>query len=187
MSTPPVIESNDAKIKRLEAELAEKTALIAAQAQTITQKEAEAAASMMMGATVQEVACGVRMVEKRNARGEIQKRKEPVLDGDGKPMVDLETNKALHEYVPIMVEVPVYKYKIDLPPSGGMAIKINDVQLYHGEVYEFTMDELRTVKDLIARSWGHEHSIMGQANENAYRKPSEIRLGMRGGRAAQMR
>ena len=181
------IESTEEKIRRLEAELAEKSEVIAAQAQTIAQKEAEAAASMMMGSTVQEVPCGTLLVEKRNGKGEIQKKKQQQMDGEGQPMVDLDTNKPVYEYVPIMVEVPVFKYKIDLPPSGGIAVKINDVQFYHGEVYEFTMDELRTVKDMVARSWGHEHNIMGQANENAYRKPSEIRLGMRGGRAAQMR
>ncbi len=65
-----------------------------------------------------------------------------------------------------------YFYKIDLPPSGGLYVSINGVHYYHGETYRFRVDTLRSLKEIIARSWGHENSING-SNENAYRKPME--------------
>ena len=68
------------------------------------------------------------------------------------------------------IEVPTYYYKIDLPPSGGVDLKINGESKYHGVTYEFTLDELRTVKDMVARSWGHEANIKG-SNENIFRRP----------------
>ena len=68
------------------------------------------------------------------------------------------------------VEVPTYYYKIDLPASGGVDIKINGESKYHGQTYEFTLDELRTIKDIVARSWGHEATIRG-SNENVFRRP----------------
>ncbi len=68
------------------------------------------------------------------------------------------------------LEVPTYYYKIDLPASGGVDLKINGESKYHGQTYEFTMDELRTVKDMVARAWGHEATIKG-SNENVFRRP----------------
>lgn len=79
-------------------------------------------------------------------------------------------------------EVPTFFYKIDLPPSGGVSVGINGQQFYHGRTYEFDLHTLRSVKDIIARSWAHENSIRG-SNENAYRRPHERRLSGAGMRA----
>lgn len=68
------------------------------------------------------------------------------------------------------VEMPTFYYKIDLPPSGGTDIKINGESFYHGQVYELTPDQLRDVKDIVGKSWGHESTIRG-SNENVFRRP----------------
>lgn len=175
------VETADEKIRRLESELAEKAALISAQAQTIEQQEAERTAALMFGATMQEVSCGTRKVEKMDAKGEVVLKKQAKLDGEGEPMIDLETGKTVFEYVPIMVDAPVFKYKIELPPSAGLSILINSTPLFHGNVYEFTAEELRTIKDIVARAWAHEQNIMGRGNENAYRPQTNATFSMRTG------
>lgn len=72
----------------------------------------------------------------------------------------------------------LYKYKIDLPPSGGLDIKINGMPYYHGETYTFAIDLLRTIKEIVQRTWGHEQSIQG-SNENFYRKQLNRSIGGR--------
>jgi carboxylesterase type B len=62
----------------------------------------------------------------------------------------------------------VYWYRIDLAPCGGTEIKINGIPYYHGSTYEFRTDLLRSIKEIVARTWDHENNIMG-SNENAYR------------------
>jgi hypothetical protein len=62
-----------------------------------------------------------------------------------------------------------WKYKIDLPPSGGTDIRINGRPYYHGETYTFGTELLRSIKEIVQRSWNHEASIQG-SNENFYRK-----------------
>src|ERR1700675_218429 len=62
----------------------------------------------------------------------------------------------------------VYWYRIDLAPCGGTEIKINGTPYYHGSTYEFRTDTLRTVKEIVARTWDHENNIMG-SNENVYK------------------
>ena len=73
----------------------------------------------------------------------------------------------------------MWKYKIDLPPSGGTDIKINMVPYYHGETYTFETDLLRTVKEIVQRAWGHEAQIQG-SNENFYRKEMNRSISGRG-------
>ncbi len=71
-------------------------------------------------------------------------------------------------------------YRIDLPPSGGSGIKLNGVDYYHGETYEFDTSMLQTVKDIVFRTWAHEQSIKGN-DENFYRQHKALRLsGKRG-------
>jgi hypothetical protein len=63
-------------------------------------------------------------------------------------------------------------YRIDLPPSGGLDISINGTKFYHGQQYKIGTETLRSLKEMVHRSWQHEHSIMG-SNENFYRRPLE--------------
>jgi hypothetical protein len=72
----------------------------------------------------------------------------------------------------------VYWYRIDLAPCGGTEIKINGVPYYHGSTYEFRTDLLRSIKEIVSRTWAHENNIMG-SNENAY-KVAQDRM-LRGG------
>ena len=77
------------------------------------------------------------------------------------------------------VSIPTYFYKIDMPPCGGVDMKINGASYYHGAVYEFDLDTLRTVKEMMYRLWKHDADIHG-SDENAYRKPQRTRLSARG-------
>jgi hypothetical protein len=69
-------------------------------------------------------------------------------------------------------------YRIDLAPCGGIDIRINGQQYVHGSTYEFETDLLRSVKEIVARTWDHENNIMG-SNENVY-KVAQDRI-LRGG------
>jgi len=62
----------------------------------------------------------------------------------------------------------VWWYKIDLPPSGGMALVCSGQWYFHGQVYKFTLDTLRTIKDMVGKCWQHEANIKGN-DENFYR------------------
>jgi hypothetical protein len=69
-------------------------------------------------------------------------------------------------------------YRIDLAPCGGTEVKINGVPYYHGSTYEFETDLLRSIKEIVARTWDHENNIQG-SNENVY-KVAQDRI-LRGG------
>lgn len=71
-------------------------------------------------------------------------------------------------------------YRIDLAPCGGLDIKINGMAYIHGETYKLTTDQLRSVKEIVSRTWGHENAING-TNENPYKQAQNRILG--GGRA----
>lgn len=77
------------------------------------------------------------------------------------------------------VTLPTFFYKIDMPPCGGNDLKINGTPFYHGAVYELDIDSLRTVKDMVFRTWKHDSEIHG-SDENFYRKPQQARLSARG-------
>jgi hypothetical protein len=71
-----------------------------------------------------------------------------------------------------------WRYKIDLPSSGGSDVSVNGHKFYHGQTYKVSTDTLRTLKDAVSRAWVHEASITG-SNENFYRRPLEKRIGSR--------
>lgn len=79
-----------------------------------------------------------------------------------------EIRKPVFEQVP----VPTFFYKIDLPPIGSnqdFDLKINGTPFYHGAVYEFDLDTLRTVKEHVFRLWQHEENIHGKDEHAAHR------------------
>lgn len=73
------------------------------------------------------------------------------------------------------VDLPTFFYRIELPPSGGTGVKINGEEFIHGATYEFDLDMLRTIKDIVHRAWAHEANIKG-SNENVYRRPQNTML-----------
>lgn len=66
----------------------------------------------------------------------------------------------------------IWWYRIDLAPCGGIDIRLNGMQYVHGETYEFDTDTLRSVKEIVSRTWGHEANIHGE-NENAYKRAQD--------------
>jgi len=175
ITATPAIESSAEKIARLERENAALLAKFQAAEETIQQKDAQAAAQMQFGSTAQEFPAGTKKVKRLDEDGDPVTRRVQKLDGDGKHELD-DDGKPMFVKEPIYDDVAVYRYKIDIPPSGGVAIMLNGVQYYHGEVYEFDVGQLRTIKDIVARSWGHEANIRGAENENAYRQPKSVTL-----------
>ncbi len=162
--TPPdAVEKLLLEIADLKAQLkvsdaarseAERAALDAAQAQgTLLQTE------------VQEVPTGKKIKVKRANGYKVVGHKE-----DGRDILR-----------PIWktVALPTFFYKIDMPPCGGTDFKINGVPFYHGTVYEFDEDTLRSVKEIVYRLWDHDRQIHG-SDENFYRKPQKTRLSGRG-------
>lgn len=71
-------------------------------------------------------------------------------------------------------------YRIDLAPCGGLDIRINGQAYVHGETYKLTTNQLRGIKEIVARTWQHENAING-ANENPYKQAQNRILG--GGKA----
>lgn len=139
---------------------AEKAALAAAEAQgTLMQRQ------------ITEVPTG-RKVKVRRA-----------LDENGRPSYKVvgykDDGREILKPVFREVELPTYFYKIDIPPVGGMDMKINDVPLYHGAVYTFDQDTLRTVKEMVYRLWRHDADIHAN-DENFYRRAQSPTLSARG-------
>jgi hypothetical protein len=87
------------------------------------------------------------------------------------------TDTKKHKFVD--VDVPTYYYNIQLPAAAGLCLYTNGIEYYHGETYEFDQYTLSDIKSRVARCWDHEKSIHGD-NENAYRKPVNKTLTMKG-------
>ncbi|MBN3809417.1 hypothetical protein [Paraburkholderia sp. Ac-20347] len=67
-------------------------------------------------------------------------------------------------------------YRIDLAPCGGVQVLMNGKPYMHGETYKFDTDTLRTVKEIVARTWIHENDINGNKFD-PYRKAQNKVLG----------
>lgn len=68
----------------------------------------------------------------------------------------------------------MFWYRIDLPPIGGTDIKLCGVAYYHGQQYKVDVNQLRTMKEIVSRTWAHEKAIAGSANDNAYRRMNGV-------------
>lgn len=66
------------------------------------------------------------------------------------------------------VKLPTFYYKIDLPPCGGIHMRINGKEFYHGTVYEFDIDTLCSVKEIVYRCWDHDAQIH-RSDDSFYR------------------
>lgn len=160
--------TNDREKKLLD-EIAALQAQVSEQAGRLTEAEQAArdaaeAQGMLMQREMREIPTGKRVTVKRCKGYKVVGHKE-----DGSDILRPEWKD---------VSLPTFFYRIDLPPSGGLDIKINGTPLYHGALYTFDEDTLRSVKDIVYRCWKHDADIMG-SNENAYRaKQSPV---LRGG------
>lgn len=156
--TPPLnsVEALKLEVERLRAELAgEKIARGAAEQASQDAIERQLA-SLQSHADMQEVATGETIKLKRCVRYKVTSHKDSGQEILAPVFADMD--------------VPLFMYKIDLPPSGGTALIINSVPYYHNQVYKLDLDTLRTVKDMVHKSWMHEMTIKGN-DENIYRKP----------------
>ena len=167
-AAPPVDQAK--RIAELEAQLAAANAASARQAE-------QNIATAILSSNVTEVPAGTITVKQRDEDGDVITKRVKKLDEDGNEMLD-EDGKPIYKMVPQFEEVEVFHYRIDLPASGGMSIRINGLDHFHGEVYKFTADQLRSVKEMVHRAWVQEGIIKGN-NENAYRRPLETRIGSR--------
>lgn len=142
------------------------TARGAAETSALEQAQAQ---GVMMQSGIVEVPTGKKIKVARLDRYETVSYKD-----DGRPILKPKFRQE---------EVPTFFYKIDLPPVGGLGLTINGMPLYHNTVYEFDLDTLRTVKDMVYKCWKHDSDIHG-SDENQYRKPTNTTLSMRATRGA---
>lgn len=151
-----------AQIAELNAKLdSERAKRGAAEAAAISAAEAHA---FFIPGEIQEIPTGQMVKVKRASGYEVKGYKENGQD--------------ILRPIWTVIEIPTYKYRINLPPSGGEDFKINGIAYYHGSDYVFDADTLRTVKEIIHRCWAHDATING-SNENAYRPKQNNRLSAR--------
>jgi hypothetical protein len=77
------------------------------------------------------------------------------------------------------VELSTYFYKINMPPVGGLDLKINQLPFYHGQTVEVDIDTLRSIMEQVGRLWRHDADIH-QSEERVYRKHDFATLSPRG-------
>ena len=172
---PDKIESPAERLARIEAENQELRERLAQADAKVEAANEQALAQLQMGSSSEEVPSGFREVDKKDKNGNLITRRVKRLDADGKVELD-DDGKEITDKITVTEPVPVYRFRIDLPPSGGIGLVINGFTYYHDESYEFTAEELRSIKEQVARAWGHERSINGAENENAYRRPQNRQL-----------
>lgn len=167
-------EKRESLLERI-AELKEKLKQSEASRKIDSEENSKLAASQQAAAilvsNVTEVPAGTVKIKRTDSEGDVVTVRVQKTNDDGSPKMD-EDGKIMYKMEPVYDDVDVFWYKIDLAPSGGLEVKINGVSYFHGKVYKFTLDQLRSVKDIVARSWSHEAQIQG-SNENFYRKPIE--------------
>lgn len=162
----------EADIKRLQEDVARLTALLEQKDVALTAAQEAAKKSVehqlaSMQSEIAEVATGDTVTVKR-----LEKFKIVGYKDDG---------REIKEPVWKEVQLATYFYKIDLPPSGGEAVVINGERFYHGSTYTVDLDQLRDLKDKVARAWEHEQTINGR-NENVFRKPRNATISARAAR-----
>src|SRR5690606_20538624 len=69
----------------------------------------------------------------------------------------------------------LYIITLDLAPYAP-SIVLDGVVYFHGSTYEVPKRQYDTMREIVARTWGHEQSI-GNANSEFYRKPRNITIG----------
>ena len=162
------VETTAEEIARLKAELAMERQARASAEDAATRQLADLQSAALTMASIKEVPAGTIQVPRRKANGDVVTKRVAVLEPDGSQRVDEETGRKMWEDQEVTDEVPAYWYKISLPPSAGEFLSVNGQRVYHDQTYKFTSDSLRTIKEVIYRSWAHEKSISGD-NENVYR------------------
>jgi hypothetical protein len=60
---------------------------------------------------------------------------------------------------------------IDLPGHADRIV-LDGTHYSHGVTYTFTLDQYRSIADISARAWDHEHEV-GGANRDVYRAPMQ--------------
>lgn len=146
-------KSDKARIADLEARLAASEAARTAEQQTAL--DLVKSQGLMMDAPTQERPTGRTVMMEKCV---------------GYKRTGFEHGRAVRE--PIFEDVPMatYYYKVIMAPCGGLDIKINGQPFNHGMTYEVDIDTLRTMKDIVWRTWTHDKSVHGDSDENAYRK-----------------
>lgn len=144
--------------EELKAEIDRLTSALAASATQVSEAQKRAA---IFQSNEEEVPTG-NTVEVTRCKG----YKGVGFHDDGREILKPEWHKVVE---------PTYWYTIDMPPVGGTDIKLNGREFYHGQTYEVTVDELRTLKDVCARLWAHERSIH-EDNTEIFRKSYNEKL-----------
>lgn len=98
----------------------------------------------------------------------------------GKRKVTVQVyNTKKKEYVEEERELDFYRYLVDLPPSGGIEVRLGPNVFLHGQVAVVDYNTLRSLKEVVHRSWAHEAQINGRTDQVWGRKP--LSLVLRGG------
>jgi hypothetical protein len=161
VATETLVKTPDAELEVLRKQVAELSAKLKASEEKLATNEGFS----VLQREITEIPTGEKIAVKRIKSYDIASYRD-----DGRPVY----RPVFHE-----VEVPTYRYRVDLPASGGQGVRINDTWYYQDETYTLDLDVLRTVKDIVHRAWAHEATIKGN-NENVFRRPRAQTLSGRG-------